>query len=105
MTYRKASRVGDIENYTERELEAIEREFASLEVSDMSVYTVQYDQDADPPTLAYLGQANPGSATSASVWRIQKLTFGSGGDVSTAFADGNANFDNRWDDRASLSYS
>lgn len=68
-------------------------------------YAIQYDQDADPPTAAYLGQAVPGTDTSAAGWRIQKLTFGVDGDVSSQWADGNASFDNIWDDRASLSYS
>ena len=72
---------------------------------DTVSYALQYDQDADPPSYAYLGQAVPGSAASSAVWRIQKLTFSAGGDVSTTWADGNANFDNVWDNRASLSYS
>lgn len=66
---------------------------------------LKYDQDADPPTLAYLGQALPGTADSSAAWRIQKLTFGSGGDVTVEWADGDADFDNVWSNRASLTYS
>ena len=66
---------------------------------------LRYDQDADPPTYAYLGQALPGALTSAPAWRIQKLVFNSGGDVTCTWADGNSNFDNVWDNRASLAYS
>jgi hypothetical protein len=66
---------------------------------------LKYDQDADPPTVAYLGQASPGTATSSALWRIQKLTFSVDGDVAVTWADGNADFDNVWDNRASLSYS
>ena len=68
-------------------------------------YAIQYDQDADPPTVAYLGQALPGASSGAASWRIQKLTFGGDGDVSSQWADGDSNFDNVWTDRASLSYS
>lgn len=66
---------------------------------------LQYDQDADPPTIAYLGVAQPGASTAAAVWRIQKLTFNAGGDVVITWADGNGNFDNIWNNRASLTYS
>lgn len=68
-------------------------------------YATRYDQDADPPTSAYLGQAVPGTETSAAGWRIQRLTFSSDGDVSTQWADGNSDFDNVWNDRATLTYS
>lgn len=68
-------------------------------------YATRYDQDAATPTFAYLGKAQVGTATSAATWQIQKLTFGTDGDVTITWADGNASFDNIWDNRASLSYS
>jgi hypothetical protein len=68
-----------------------------------TLYSKRYDQVSD--VLAYLGDASVGSATSGSVWRIQKLVFTTGGSVTITFADGNTNFDNVWDNRASLSYS
>jgi hypothetical protein len=55
-------------------------------------------------TTTYIGFAPPGGATSAAVWMIERLTF-SGSDITIEFADGNAEFDNVWNDRASLSYS
>jgi hypothetical protein len=67
------------------------------------VYSKRYDQVND--TLAYLGDAVVGSSMSSSVWRIQKLDFGATGSVTITFADGNTNFDNVWNNRASLSYS
>lgn len=100
--------------YLERKLTDLFRnvadEFSKMdnrvdELEMATQYATQYDQDADPPSYAYLGHAVPGTATSAATWRIQKLTFGAGGDVSTQWADGNSNFDNVWDNRASLSYS
>lgn len=51
----------------------------------------------------YIGEAAPGSATSGAVWRVRKLDKSSGVDLK--WADGNANFDNVWDNYSSLSYS
>lgn len=53
--------------------------------------------------LLYVGEAVPGSAQDSSVWRIRKVDMSSG--ISILWADGNAGFDNRWDQRASKSYS
>ncbi len=60
-------------------------------------------------TVIYRGYAElvdgePGPAEADAVWRIKRLTF-VGPDVSTTWADGNANFDNAWNDRAALTYS
>lgn len=55
--------------------------------------------------LAYVGEALPGTLESAPSWRIKRLTLGLDDDVVTEWADGNANFDNVWNDRATLSYS
>ena len=66
-------------------------------------YAKQTDFVTD--NLIYRGEAAVGSATSASAWRIRKLIIGNDGDVSETWADGNANFDNVWDDRLSLTYS
>lgn len=67
-----------------------------------SFYTVRIDQP-DANTI-YRGEASVGSATSALVWRIQKITI-SGTTVTALWADGNTNFDNRWNDRLTLTYS
>lgn len=63
--------------------------------------TALYDDISD--TVAYLGHAEPGASQAASVWRIRRITTTSG--VVTAWADGDANFDNVWANRASLTYS
>lgn len=82
-------------------------ELAALlyEGSKVVDFSTRYDQDADPPTLAYLGKAYPGASTASAVWQVQKLVYGTDGDVTITWADGNSAFDNVWDDRASLSYS
>lgn len=61
----------------------------------------------DASNLIYRGEATVGSAESASVWRIRRLTIdvNSDDDVTEEWQDGNANFDNVWDDRAAGSYS
>lgn len=52
--------------------------------------------------VTYTCEAVPGSASSAAVWRISKTTSSTG---VTQWADGNGNFDNIADNRASLTYS
>ena len=56
--------------------------------------------------IEYIGLAVPGTATSASIWQIQKLIY-DGNDKLTQvlWADGNDSFDNIFDNRAALSYS
>ena len=52
---------------------------------------------------AYLGLAAIDSLSSAPVWQIKKLDYTTG--VSVKWADGNSNFDNVWDDRATITYT
>jgi hypothetical protein len=68
---------------------------------------VPYSQQVDfvGDDLIYKAWAATGSATTANVWRIQRITFvGTDDDVVIEWADGDGNFDNIWDDRASLTY-
>lgn len=58
--------------------------------------------------LTYIGEAEtPGTATSAASWRIVRLDeSGTGGEeLIKQYANGSTDFDQIWDDRASLSYS
>ena len=59
--------------------------------------------DTTTASVTYVGQAAIGTATSAATWQIQKLDESSG--IATTWADGDASYDNIWDNRASLSYS
>lgn len=53
--------------------------------------------------VTYIGEAVPGTALSEPKWRIKKiLTTVAGVDI--LWADGNSDFDNVWDDRATLTY-
>ena len=80
------------------------------EDEDMS-YRRLVDEVADSPssgdTTYYTGWSSPGAGgTDAAVWKIRKVVVDSSGDITeSGFADGNLNYDNVYDDRASLSYS
>lgn len=71
--------------------------------------TTTYPPIIDTTTTAntvYFGFVAVGSSgsTSSAIWRIMRMVESSG--VYTfAFADGNTNFDNVWDNRTILSYS
>jgi len=53
----------------------------------------------------YVGEATPGTATSAASWRIKRIAFLSGDDVEIKWANSVNTFSQVWDDRASLSYN
>ena len=57
--------------------------------------------------LLYRGEAAPGTATSAALWRIRKITIDNSGegDVVTTWAGDTADFDKIWDNRLGLSYT
>jgi hypothetical protein len=55
-------------------------------------------------SVTYVGAASAGTNTSASSWQLKKISV-SGTVTTVAFADGNTNYDNTWDDRASYTYS
>lgn len=56
-------------------------------------------------TIIYRGEAAPGTAESAAVWRIKRIEFAPDGDVTETWAGGNANFDKAWVDRTTLGYA
>jgi hypothetical protein len=59
-----------------------------------AAYAKVMDESHDP--VLYVGEAVVGSATGDAVWRIQKIDTTSG--VVITWADGDALFDNVWDD-------
>lgn len=79
----------------ENKLQSIIDNTDSLESS----YALRYDEGA---TYTYIGEAVPGTATSAASWRIKRLT---NADNTIVWAGGDSNFNNVWDDRASEAYS
>lgn len=68
---------------------------------DSTPYATRVDEAS--ATVTYVGEANPGTATSAASWRIKKIDTSSGTVVT--WADGDASFDNIYDNRAFLTYS
>lgn len=68
--------------------------------------TVDYKQYVDvvSASVTYIGFADPGSNDASAVWKIKKIIT-TGEDIEIVWADGNTNFDNVWNDRASLTYS
>lgn len=70
--------------------------------SEAVQYTKLIDTVGD---FKYIGEADPGSAESSAVWRIQRVEFLSGDDIEIKWAGGNADFDNAWTNRLSESYS
>ena len=53
----------------------------------------------------YIGNADPGALDSAAVWQIMRLDQTATPDLAVLWADGDALYDNIWNDRATLSYS
>lgn len=60
------------------------------------------DYDSSSPEYLYTGTADPGTATSSSLWRISRYDFTDG---SVTYADSDQLYDNVYDNRESLSYS
>lgn len=58
--------------------------------------------DSSATPVLYVGQALPGTATTSATWSIKKIDTSSG--VIIKWADGDTNFDNVWNNRASLIY-
>ena len=54
--------------------------------------------------IVYIGEAQPGTAVTAAKWRIQKRTY-SGNAINISWADGNGNFDKRYDKRKDGTYT
>lgn len=63
---------------------------------------VRWD-DTTTTNVMYVGRALVGTTSSAATWAIKKIDTTSGGIIT--WADGNASYDNVWDNRASLTYS
>jgi hypothetical protein len=68
------------------------------------IYAQRVDEASS--TVFYKGWANPGASAAAAVWRLQRITLSTlDADATIEWAEGNTNYDNVWNDRASLSYS
>jgi hypothetical protein len=110
MAQQKSKHVQDrtvimIWNDTTKVYEAWDGEISTtttVTVDPISPNSVLVDEASS--TITYVGEAIPGTATSATTWQVKRINSA----VLLAeilYADGDNNFDNRWDDRAALSYS
>lgn len=74
-----------------------------------SISGIEYTQLIDyagGTSAIYLGWALPGVATSAAMWKIQKITYDTNGLVTAIkWASGSDAFNKIWDSRAGYSYS
>ena len=66
---------------------------------NVSAYKVLFDDTGD---YTYIGNAVPGTLTSATLWQIRRITSADG---SVMWADGDIKFDNEWDERTGYGYS
>lgn len=92
----KELRVKRVSNYVSDGEGGLVREITE----DLLTYVTEKSSDN---LVTYLGSAVPGTATSAAAWQIMEIDENSGTIIT--YADGNADFDNVWDNRESLSYS
>lgn len=68
-------------------------------------FTEKRENNANGQPL-YIGQAQPGTLTSATGWRIQKYTYDANFALTDVeWAEGTNAFDKIWDDRATYTYS
>ena len=75
--------------------------FSAQDVNIVSkpIQKILYDDDKTLNNKEYFGWAVINSATSADVWKIMRITY-SGNDFTLEWCDGNALYDNVWDNRA-----
>lgn len=78
----------------------------SVNVTPAPAYALatRVDDTHGTPDITYVGEADPGSLTSAAVWRVKRIT-DDGTEFTTVQWAGTGVFDQIWDDRASLTYS
>lgn len=69
--------------------------------TESAVYYKRLD-DTTTANMIYIGEATPGTATSAATWRIKRLNLTSGLIIQWA---GTGTFNQVWDNRAALSYN
>ena len=64
---------------------------------------ISYDTTGNPE---YIGESQPGTLKSDSVWRIFKITYdASNNPTDITWADGESLFNKKWDDKTSYDYS
>ena len=62
---------------------------------------IDYTGGSNP---VYVGETRPGSSLQSLKWRIKKLTYSGNNLIRSSWANGNAQFNKRWDNRTSYTY-
>ena len=75
--------------------------FAGADINPLGEYATRWAEDSGDTTIIYVGEAAYGSAENTGAWRVQKISTGTG-KVEWA---GTGIFDQRWDNRESLTYA
>lgn len=74
-------------------------------ITSESTNTITLIDGTTTTNVTYIGNATPGTDATASLWQIKRID-GTITDYTTIlFADGDANYDNSWSSRGTLSYS
>jgi hypothetical protein len=74
----------------------------TITVDPVTPYSVVVDEANE--TTVYIGEAAPGTVTSAASWRIKRINSGTI-TAEILYADGDDSFNQIWDNRANISYS
>lgn len=77
----------------------------TLDINDISTQYTILTTDNGSDRIEYVGWATPGTATSASTWRIAKLSYTVGGNPLLKWADGVTTFTKEWDEKGTYTYS
>lgn len=80
------------------------REILNITKTRNTPYKERRENGGDGQPI-YVGEAEPGTATSSPGWRIQLWTYSGGLLTQIDWAEGTREFDKVWDDRAGYSYS
>lgn len=101
----------DIPDQTILIFNATKKKFEGLNIVDVMLsiqaqLEVQYTKliDEEAP-ITYIGEAAPGTATTAAAWRIRRVDETNAPDIDIEWANGTADFDKVWDDRGTYGYS
>lgn len=89
--------------YNDDEIKATESGIQSILTKITTLTEKLTIRVAENGTVTYVGEAIIGALTREAVWRIKRIDETSG--VIILWADGNENFDNIWDNYASLIYN
>ncbi len=80
----------------------VDRGIANSAASIVDGHLESRMDDTTDPAWIYFGSAMTGSLNAAAVWVVFRMDTATN---NVYYADGNSNYDNIWDDRATLTYS